>query len=106
MVAFAPLCNPGRPWEGRKDLLQNDVIAEIAKKHDRTPAQVVLQWNIGRQVAVIPKTSNPDRAKQNLGSLDFTLDEEDRKKIAELECGARGFDAEQIAYHLYVPLFV
>ena len=106
VVAYSPLCSPGSPWEaGRKDLLKNEVIEAIAKKHNRTPAQVALKWNIGRGVPVIPKTSNKGRAKENIESLDFALDEEDRKEIEKLECGVRAFDSINFDSQLNVPTF-
>lgn len=41
-------------------------VAEIAKKHKKTPAQVLLRHMIQKGIAVIPKSTNPDRIRQNI----------------------------------------
>ena len=104
VVAFSPLCSPGRPFPGgRRDLLENEMLQEIAKKHSRSPAQVALRWNLQRHVAVIPKTLSLERAKENLAVFDFTLDENDMKQMEELECDARCFDPKNFGANF--PVF-
>lgn len=70
-------------------LLENDVIATIAKEHDRTPAQVLLRWATQRGVAVIPKSSNQSRLRQNLDSGNFNLKEVELRRISALDIGLR-----------------
>lgn len=70
-------------------LLQHDVIGSIASKHGKSPAQILLRWASQRGIAVIPKSSNADRAKSNLQSADFTIPEEDMKAITSLDKGIR-----------------
>ncbi|KAJ2162500.1 D-xylose reductase [Coemansia sp. RSA 552] len=65
-------------------LLRHDVIAEIAKKHKRSSAQVLLRWAIERGLCVIPKASNTREMAENLLVFDFSLDEADMKTIAGL----------------------
>jgi D-xylose reductase len=70
-------------------LLEHDGIAAIASKHRKTPAQILLRWASQRGVAVIPKSSNPERARSNFQSLDFTIPEEDMKTITAMDKGVR-----------------
>ncbi|KAJ2450986.1 hypothetical protein EV183_003915 [Coemansia sp. RSA 2336] len=65
-------------------LLKHDLIAEIAKRHNRSSAQVLLRWAIERGVAVIPKGSNDREMVENLNVFDFSLTEQDMKEIASL----------------------
>jgi alcohol dehydrogenase (NADP+) len=66
-------------------LLQNPVIAEIAKNHGYTTAQVLIRWAIQRGTSVIPKSVNPERLKQNFQSATIELSADDMKKIAALD---------------------
>jgi D-xylose reductase len=70
-------------------LLEHPTIAEIAKKHNKTSAQVLLRWSTQRGIAIIPKSTNPGRAKANLESVAFDLTEEDLKAISALNKGIR-----------------
>lgn len=73
--------------EGLKGMFTEPVLQEIAQKHGRTPAQVILRWNVQQGVIVIPKSVHRKRMKENLAIWDFTLDEEDMKKITALDQG-------------------
>jgi D-xylose reductase len=75
-------------------LMEHPVVVEIAKKHAKTPAHVLLRWAVQRNVAVIPKSSNPVRLAQNLDVLSWNLNDDDMTKIAALERGLRFNDPE------------
>jgi diketogulonate reductase-like aldo/keto reductase len=62
--------------------LASDTVARIARRHGRTPAQVLLRWCIERRIPVIPKSTHRDRIAENAGLFDFALSDED---IAELD---------------------
>lgn len=70
-------------------LFEHEDVAGIAKKHDKTPAQVLLRWATQRGIAVIPKSNKTERLVQNLGVNDFTLAEEELATIAKLDIGLR-----------------
>lgn len=74
VTAYSPLSN----HRGNKTL------EEIGKKYDKTAAQVVLRYQIERDVVVIPKSHNDGRQKQNIDIFDFELSNEDKEKISEL----------------------
>jgi 2,5-diketo-D-gluconate reductase A len=62
--------------------LSDPTVAQIAKRHGRTPAQVLLRWCVQREIPVIPKSTHRDRIEQNGQIFDFTLSVED---LAELD---------------------
>jgi 2,5-diketo-D-gluconate reductase A len=74
---------------GKGGSLRDPVVGAIARKHGRTPAQVVLRWEHELGVVVIPKTASVERMRENLSIFDFALDEEDRARMASLDRGAR-----------------
>lgn len=74
------------------NMLEDEVIKEIADKHNATPAQIALAWNMNRGVVVIPKSMNKERIQQNFEALDIQLDEDDIAKIETLDQNKRIFD--------------
>ncbi len=73
--------------EGMKGMFTEPVLTEIARRHGKTSAQVMLRWNIQRGVAVIPKTVRRERMAENFDIWDFALDEEEMHRIAALDSG-------------------
>ncbi|KAL0486537.1 D-xylose reductase [Acrasis kona] len=65
-------------------LMENEHVVEIAKKHDKTPAQVLLRWATQRNIAVVPKSNNKDRLAQNLNCCDFDLSKEELETLSGL----------------------
>ncbi len=63
MTAYSPLGSPDRPWakKGEPNLLNDHKIMDIAKKHKRSPAQIVLRWQVQRGVIAIPKSVTASR---------------------------------------------
>lgn len=81
--AWSPFC-------ARKNmLLEEPVLKSLAKKYGKTPAQIVLRWNIERDIVVIPKSSNFTRQKENLDIFDFELTPEEVNKVNSLNKGQR-----------------
>ena len=73
--------------EGLKGMFTEPVLRDIAAKHGKTPAQVILRWNVQQGVIVIPKSVHRERMAENLDIWDFSLDEEDMARIAGLDKG-------------------
>ncbi len=75
------------PLGASSDLLNAPVLASIGGKYGKTPGQVVLRWHVQQGLVAIPKTSNPQRMKENLDVFDFELDPGDLTKLQTLDAG-------------------
>jgi len=88
VTAFSPLGH-GQSYAmlgyGNVVAIEEEVVIEIAKRLEVTPAQVVLRWGIQRGYAVIPKSANEGRMKENLAVESFNLSKEDMEKMKTLE---------------------
>lgn len=81
MQAWSPLA------AGKEDLFTNKILCEIAQKHGRSVAQIVLRWLVLRGIVPVVKSANPVRMKENLNIFDFVLSEDEMKEIATLDTG-------------------
>jgi len=79
--SWAPLARGG--------LLEEPVLARIAQRYGKTPAQVVVRWHIERGLVLFPKSVSPERVRENGDVFDFTLDADDHAAIATLDTGER-----------------
>lgn len=70
-------------------LLAAPTLRDIAAKHGKTAAQVVLRWHLQSDLVAIPKSVHPERIRENHAILDFALDDADMKRIAALDEGTR-----------------
>src|SRR5690625_4962434 len=82
LEAYSPLMNG-------QTVLQDEVIGQLAEKHGKTAAQIILRWHLQTDVIVIPKTVTPSRMSENLDVFDFELSQEDMDKIASLDKNER-----------------
>ncbi len=74
---------------GRGALLDDPVIEEIAQAKGRTPAQVLLRWNVQLGCVVIPRSVRPERIEENARIFDFELDADQMQAIDRLDRGQR-----------------
>ena len=74
--------------EGLRGMFEEPVLKEIAGKYGKTPAHVILRWNVQQGVIVIPKSVHRERMEENLGIWDFALDAKDMEKIKALDTGS------------------
>ena len=70
---------------GQGQVLADPVIGEIAKRHGKSPAQVVIRWHLDLGLVVIPKSVTPSRIVENFDVFDFALSDEDKAAIAGLD---------------------
>lgn len=71
-------------------LLHIPTVQEIAKKHNKTPAQVLLRHLIQKGIATIPKSTNPQRLQENFNVFDFELDSGEIERLNGLDKGEEG----------------
>jgi 2,5-diketo-D-gluconate reductase A len=74
---------------GRGSVLGDPVIAEVSRRHGRTPAQVVLRWHLQRGDVVFPKSAAPERIVENAQLFDFELSADDMVAVSALDRGER-----------------
>ncbi|MGM8215829.1 aldo/keto reductase [Bacillaceae bacterium W0354] len=73
----------------RGRLLDEPTIVELANKYDKTPAQIILRWDLQTGVVTIPKSVNPTRIKENANIFDFELSQEDIERLTALNKNER-----------------
>lgn len=76
MESWSPLMN--------SQILHDEVINEVANEVGKTPAQVVIRWNIQHDVVVIPKSVTPHRIEENLDVWNFELSDNQMERIDQL----------------------
>ncbi|TFI72099.1 aldo/keto reductase [Carnobacterium divergens] len=76
--------------QGKGTVLEDNVIQELAEKHQKTPAQIILRWHLDRQVIAIPKSIHETRIQENREIFDFHLSKEDLAKMASIDKNQRG----------------
>ncbi len=89
--AWSPLGQGG-------ELLQNELILQIANTHGKSAAQVILRWHLQLGHMVIPKSETPSRIRENFDVFHFTLDADQMKHLAGLDAGNRmGPDPDKLS---------
>jgi diketogulonate reductase-like aldo/keto reductase len=81
LVAYCPLA--------RAQKLHDPRLKKIAAKHRKTAAQIMIRWTLQHGVGAIPKSSRPERIRENAGIFDFALDEGDMAQLDGLDEGYR-----------------
>lgn len=100
VTAYSPLGNPGLASFmnkfGKKvelpNILKNATVNELAKKYNKTPAQILLKHIVQRGICAIPKSTNPERLRQNIDIFDFKLDDQDVAAMDSLDHSGRLLD--------------
>nr|KAF6498889.1 aldo-keto reductase family 1 member E2 [Molossus molossus] len=85
VIAYQPLGGSS----GGVDLMDNPVIQTIARKHHKSPAQILIRFQIQRNVIVVPKSVNPKRILENIQVFDFELTEQDMNDLLRLNRNLR-----------------
>lgn len=96
-TAYSPF---GSGYEGNP--LNDATIAQIATKHDKSSAQVILRWTIQRGLIVIPKSVHEERIKQNAQVFDFELSAEEMAQIEQLNQNKRFIHlTNELGFNIY-----
>lgn len=72
-----------------RDALTEPVIVDIAARHAKTPAQVILRWHLQHEIIAIPKSVTPSRIRENLDVFDFVLSADEINHIDQLNRNER-----------------
>jgi D-xylose reductase len=94
--------------QAEESLLQHTRIREIAAQHGKTPAQVLLRWGVQRGTSVVPKSTRPERLRENLDIFDFALSDEQMQAIGALDRNRRFNDPGvfcESAFNTFFPIY-
>lgn len=94
--------------EADEAVMQQPVVKEIAASHSRTVAQVLLRWGVQRGTAIVPKTSNAERLKENISLFDFQLTDDEMSAISSLDRHRRFNDPgdfAEAAFNTFYPIY-
>ena len=80
------------PFGGRghtSENFNNEVILDLATKHEKSSAQIILRWQLQDGYVVIPGSSNPDHIRENYDVFDFELSDEEMNSVREIDQNQR-----------------
>lgn len=91
------------PLGGRdnKSILEKPVVSELAEKHGKTAAQIIMRWHVQQGNIVIPGSKTPSHIDDNIDIFDFELSDEDMAAMATLDQGKPFYERtpDKIAYY-------
>ncbi len=112
VTAFSPLgaasyYSIGMAGEG-ESALEQPLVQDFAKRHEKSPAQILLRWGVQRGTAVVPKTTRVERLRENLAIFDFALTTEEMSAINALNRNRRFNDPGvfcETAFNTFFPIY-
>ena len=112
VTGFSPLGAPSyvplSMANADESVLDEPVVREAASAHGKTPAQVVLRWAVQRGTSVVPKTSRPERLRENIDVFDFELTDVEMAAISALDRDRRFNDPgvfAEAAFNTFFPIY-
>jgi D-xylose reductase len=94
--------------EPEESVLKQPIILEIANRHQKTPAQIVLRWGVQRGTTIVPKTSQAERLTENISIFDFALTDDELQSISALNQHRRFNDPgdfAEAAFNTFFPIY-
>ncbi|KAE9618192.1 putative aldehyde reductase [Lupinus albus] len=92
VTAYSPLGSSN----GGRDLINDQTVDRIAKKLNKTPGQVLVKWAIQRGTSVIPKSTNPDRIRENISVFNWEIPDQDFIHLSNIPDQRRVLDGEEL----------
>jgi diketogulonate reductase-like aldo/keto reductase len=88
--AYSPLGSQGSQFEDPAEhreapLLEHSIITSVAEKMNKSPGQIMLRWNLQRGLTVLPKSTSPERMKENIDLFGWEIHPEDMDALNKLE---------------------
>jgi 2,5-diketo-D-gluconate reductase A len=80
-------------------LLSAPILSQLGEKYGKTPGQLVLRWHVQNGIVTVPKTSNPERMRENLDIFDFALDAQDLAELSILDEGPNAGNDSDVTGH-------
>jgi D-xylose reductase len=112
VTGFSPLGAPSYIPLGmatqEDSVLNHPIVMSIAKAHQKTPAQIVLRWGVQRGTAIVPKTSNVARLRENIDLTGFALTQHEMDSISGLDKNQRFNDPGafcESAFGCFFPIY-
>jgi len=87
------------------DLFKNKIIIHLAEKYKKSPAQIILNWHVSRGIVPIPKSSNDERLKENLNSLNFKMSDLDYDLVGTINLNKRFNDPKLKSFSSKIDIF-
>ncbi|KAF8359096.1 hypothetical protein PRIPAC_94091, partial [Pristionchus pacificus] len=108
ITAYSPIGAPGKPNFGPAQStvrapLHDEVVAELAKKYGKTPAQILLRHIVQRGIVAIPKSTNEKRVRENIDIFDFELNAADETRLLAIDYRTRMFSFPFVRNHRHYP---
>src|SRR3954471_4489717 len=88
--SWSPIGGVNRYYKGANDPLAQPAVTALAEKYKKTPAQVVLRWQLDHGFSAIPKSVRPERIAENFDVFEFALTADEMAAIDALDLGVRG----------------
>ncbi|KAJ3665102.1 hypothetical protein Zmor_000615 [Zophobas morio] len=91
VTGYSPLGSPDRPWAKPDDpqLMDDPKLKDLADKYKKSPAQILLRYQVQRGVITIPKSVTKSRIQQNFNIFDFKLSADDMAYLDTFDCNGR-----------------
>ncbi|VVC28278.1 Hypothetical protein CINCED_3A020109 [Cinara cedri] len=107
LTAYGPLGSPKRSWATPDEsvILDEPLVKQIGDKYNKTSPQILIKFQIQRGIIVIPKSSNPERQKENFDVWDFELSQEDIDLLESLNRNIRYFQFTTAKHLKDYPFF-
>ncbi|KAI1278421.1 Aldo-keto reductase family 1 member A1 [Halotydeus destructor] len=105
LQAYSPLGSPDRTWASKDEpqLMQEPIIVGLAEKYKKSPAQILLKFQVQRGIVVLAKSVTPARISANLELFDFELTADELASIETLNRGFRFVGLGHYKDHKYFP---